>query len=131
MLDSQDFQLLPGAKSQCCEFGDSSGGLFFGAVEETEGGFAGGETEVAGEKGIVDKAQFYRYFLDAVEACEEEAFGVEDDIFSYDVHRFAAASIPASFFVRAWGFGPCAGTSSYFWWREFLPRPPAAGAMNS
>ena len=50
----------------------------------------GGEAEVAGEEGVVDEAELFGYFLDGVEAGEEEALGIENDVFADYVHRLAA-----------------------------------------
>ncbi len=53
----------------------------------------GGEAEVAGEEGVVDEAELFGDFLDGVEAGEEEALGVEDDVFADDVHRLALGGL--------------------------------------
>ena len=37
--------------------------LFLAATEKFERGLGGGETEVAGEEGVVDESEFFGYFL--------------------------------------------------------------------
>ena len=47
--------------------------LFLAATEKFERGLGGGETEVAGEEGVVDESELFGYFLDGIEAGEKEA----------------------------------------------------------